>query len=90
MDVRGERGDENPSAPLRDDLAKDLADRALGLRHARALGIRRIAEEDVDAAVSQVGQAAEIGAKAVHGRVIDLVVTGVDDPAARRLEYDGD
>ena len=75
---------------LRDDLPEDLADRALGLRHAGALRVRRVAEEEVDAAVAEVGEGAEVGAEAVHGRVVDLVVAGVDDAPARGLEDDCD
>ena len=88
VDVGGERCDEDAAAPLRDDLAEDLPDRALGLRHAGPLGVRGVAEEEVDAAVAEVCEGAEVGAEAVHGRVVDLVVAGVDDAPARGLEDD--
>ena len=53
VDVRGEAGDEDPPVPLRDDLAERLADDALGLREAGPLGVRRVAEQEVDAAVAE-------------------------------------
>ena len=65
-----------------------LADDLLGLRDARPLGVRRVAEQEVDAAVADLGELADVGALAVDGRVVDLVVAGVHDPAARRLEDD--
>ena len=54
-----------------------------------ALGVRRVAEQQVDAAVADLGELADVGALAVDRRVVDLVVAGVHDPPARRLEDDG-
>ena len=54
-----------------------------------ALGVRRVAEQEVDAAVADLGELADVGALAVDRRVVDLVVARVHDPAARRLEHDG-
>ena len=90
VDVRGEGGDEHTAFPLRDQVAEDLADRPLGLGHAGPLGIRRVAQEEVDAAVSELGELAEVGAEAVHWCVVDLVVAGHHDQAARGGQRDRD
>ena len=67
----------------RDDLAERLADDALRPRHAGPLGVRRVAEQQVDAAVAELGELADVGAQAVDRRVVELVVAGVDDAARR-------
>ena len=90
VDVGGEGGDEDPAFALGNQVAEDLADRALRLGHARALGVGRIAEQQVDAAVPELGELAEVGAEAVDRRVVDLVVAGRDHKPARRLQRDGD
>ena len=73
-----------------DQLAEGLADEPFGAGHARALGIRRVAEEEVDAAIAELRQPADVGAQPVDGRVVELVVAGVQDPAAGRVEHDRD
>ena len=70
----------------RDDLPEGLADEPLRAGHARPLGVRRVAEQEVDAAVADLGEPADVGAQAVDGRVVDLVVAGVQRcgrPASR-------
>ena len=86
--VRGERRDEDPAFATREDLAERLAHDALGLRDARPLGVRGVAEQEVDAAAADLGEPADVGALPVHRRVVELVVAGVDAAAARRLEHD--
>ena len=73
---------------LREDLAERLADDALRLRDARALGVRRVAEQQVDAVAADLREPADVGALAVDRRVVELVVAGVDAAPARRLEHD--
>ncbi len=73
----------------REDLRERLADDLLGLRDARALGVRRVAEQEVDAAVADLRELPDVGALSVDRRVVDLVVAGVHDPPAGRLEDDG-
>src|SRR6185312_1174726 len=90
VDVRGERRDEDAAGARRNQLAEGLADEPLRAGHAGALGVRRVAEEQVDAAVAEIGQTADVGAEAVDRRVVHLVVAGVQDPAARRVEHDRD
>src|SRR5918994_401568 len=48
MHVRRERGDEHATAAQRDDLAERLADDALRRREPGPLGVRRVAEQEVD------------------------------------------
>src|SRR6266545_2919516 len=90
VNVRGERGAEDAPLALGDDLAEDLAHGLLRQRDAWALGVRGIAEQDVHAAVAKIGELAKVRTEAVHGRVVDLVVAGVDDPSAGRLEHYSD
>jgi hypothetical protein len=86
--VRGERGDEDAARATREDLTECLTDDALRLRDARSLGVRRVAEQQVHAEVAEVGELADVGSLAVDGRVVELVVAGVDDPPARGFEHD--
>ena len=51
-------------------------------------GVRRVAEQEVDAAVAELGQPADVGLEPVDRRVVELVVARVHDPAGRRLEHD--
>ena len=53
------------------------------------LRVGRVAEQQVDAAVPDLGELADVGALPVDRRVVELVVAGVDDPSARRLQDDG-
>ncbi len=53
------------------------------------LGVRRVAEQEVDAEAADLREPADVGALSVDRRVVELVVAGVDDAAARRLEDDG-
>ena len=46
----------------RDDLPEGLADEPLRAGHARPLGVRRVAEQEVDAAVADLREAADVGA----------------------------
>ena len=57
MDVRRERGDEDLSASQREDRAKRLADETLRARVPGTLGVRRVAEQEVDAAVPDLRRA---------------------------------
>ena len=54
------------------------------------LGVRRVAEHQVDALVPELREPADVGAEPVDGRVVDLVVAGEEDPAAGRVEHDRD
>ena len=83
VDVRREARDEDAAAARRDDLPERLADDALGAREARALGVRRVAEQQVDAAVAELGEPADVGAQPVDRRVVELPVAGVEDAARR-------
>ena len=55
-----------------------------------ALGVRRVPEQEVDPARAELGEPADIGSQAVDRRVVDLVVAGVEDAAAGRVEHDRD
>ena len=88
VDVRRERGHENPSGAAREDLAERLADDPFRLGDSGSLGIRRIAEHERDAAVADLGELAHVGALPVDRRVVELVVPGVHDAPSGSLEDD--
>ena len=88
VDVRGERRDHDPPGERRDDLPERLADDALRLGEAGALCIGRVAEQKVDAAVSELGELADVGAEPVDRRVVELPVSGVEHTAGGGLEAD--
>ena len=54
------------------------------------LRVRRVAEHQIDAAVADLGEPADVGPQPVDGRVVELVVAGVEDPQPARLEHDRD
>ena len=81
---------EHAAAARRDDLAEGLADDALGAREAGPLGVRRVAEQQVDAAVAELGELADVGAQPVDRRVVELPVAGVEDAAGRGLDREAD
>jgi hypothetical protein len=63
--VRGEGGDEDPPLAPREDLAKRLADDALGLGDPGPLGVRGVAEQEVDSLATDLRQAADVRPLAV-------------------------
>ncbi len=72
------------------ERAEGLADEALGAGRAGTLGVRRVSEEKVDAAVPNLGELADVGAQAVDRRVVELPVAGVDDASGPCLEHERD
>ena len=90
VDVRGEARDQDAALEPRDDLLERLADQPLRARDAGTLGVRRVAEHEVDALGAELGEAADIRAQAVHRRMVELPVAGVQDTAGRCLQDDGD
>ena len=65
-----------------------LADEPLRAGHPGPLGIRGVPEQQVDAAVAELGQPPDVGLEPVHGRVVELPVAGVEDTARGRLDRD--
>ena len=90
VDVRGEGGDQDAALALRDDLAERLADEPLRAREPRPLRVRRVAEQEIDAAVADLGEPPDVGAEAVHRRVVELPVARVQHAAGVGLDQDRD
>jgi hypothetical protein len=88
--VRREARDQDPPLAHRNDLAERFADEPLGAGDTGTLGVRRVAQEQVDAAVADLRQASDIGAQPVHGRVVELVVARVQHAQPAGLEQDRD
>ena len=90
VDVRRERRDDDATARIVESAVKCRTDRTLRRRMALALRIRRIRHEHEDAAVAEVGEAAEVRHLAVNRRVVELEVARVHDHADRRLDGEAD
>src|SRR5581483_2313350 len=71
-------------------LPEGLSDEPLRAGEPAPLGVRRVAEQQVDATVAELGQLADVGAEAVDGRVVELPVARVQHAAGVGLEHDGD
>ena len=54
------------------------------------LGVRRVAEEEIHAAVPDLGELPDVGAEAVDRRVVELPVAGVDDAPGAGLDDERD
>src|SRR4029453_16579269 len=52
-------------------------------------GVRRVAEQEIDADAAELRQPPDVRADAVHRRVIQLPVAGCEDAARRALQQDG-
>ncbi len=78
-DVGGEGGHDDAAFEAFHDLPEGLAHGALGGRVAGVLGPRRVRHEAEDALLAEARQVVEVGELAVHGRVVELEVAGVDD-----------
>ena len=61
-------------------------DEPLGARVSGSLGVRRVAEEEVDAAVADLRERADVRLEPVDGRVVELPVPGVHDPSGGGLD----
>ena len=63
-------------------------DESLGAGHPGPLGVRRVAEQQVDAAVAELGERADVGLEPVDRCVVELPVARVEDASGRRLDDD--
>ena len=70
----------------REDRAERLADEPLGAGVPGPLGVRRVAEQEVDAAVADLRERPDVGLQPVDGRVVELPVARVHDPAGSGLD----
>ncbi len=88
MDVRGKAGDEHAPLAPRDDLIERLPDQPLGAGEAGSLGVRRVAEQQVDTHRAQLGESSDVGSLSVHRGVVELPVAGHQHPAGGALQHD--
>ena len=65
---------------------KRLANEPLGAAVPGSLGVRRVAEEEVDAAVADLGERSDVRLEPVDGRVVELPVPGVHDASGGGLD----
>ena len=90
MQVRREPGDDEA---LRSGWSRRMS-RITGptvasdAREARALGVRRVGQEQPHALAADLAEAGEVGAAAVDRREVDLEVAGVQDRAGGRAVRD--
>ena len=90
MDVRRERDDEDAALAQRHQRPERLPHEPLRAGHAGALGVGRVAEQQIDTLVAELGEPADVRLEAVDGRVVELPVARVHDAARSRLEHDRD
>ena len=83
VDVRREARHDHAAGRVADDALERGCDELLGLRDARALGVRGVGQHQVDAVGAEPRELGEIGRPAVDRRVVDLVVARVQDRARR-------
>src|SRR5207302_10245626 len=81
VDVGGEGRHDDPVRRAGEDLLEGRVEVALGAAGAGALGVRRVAQEQVDPLVPEASETLEVGGPAVRGLDVDLEVAGVDDLA---------
>ena len=86
VDARGEGGDQDLPVPKREDRAEGLptsfSSQSLGL-----LGVRRVPEEEIHAAASDLGELPDVGLEARRGGD-EFPVTRVQDAARLRLDHE--
>jgi hypothetical protein len=75
VDVRRERGDDDPPLAAQEDVLQVGADRRLAGREAGTVGVRRVAAQQQHALGAQLGQARDVRGHAVDRRLVELVVT---------------
>ncbi len=90
VDVRREARHDHAAGRVADDALERGCDELLGLRDARALGVRGVGEHQVDAVGAEPRELGEIGRPAVDRRVVDLVVARVQDRALGGVQRDRD
>ena len=90
VDVRSERRDEDLPGAEREQRAESLSDQPLGAGRSRSLGVRGVSEQEVDAAISDLGELADIRSEPVDRRVVELPVPRVHDAPRIRLDDERD
>ena len=78
-DVGGKGGHEDAPGRLCEQRSQSLPHPALAWGRALLLGVGRVAEQQQHAVVAKAGQPGQVGRRALHRRLIDLEVAGVDD-----------
>ena len=88
VDVRRERRDEDLPVAQREDRAERLAHEPLGAGVPGPFGVRRVAEEQVDSAIADLREPADVRLEAVDRRVVELPVPRVDDAPRVGLDHE--
>ena len=89
IDIGGEARDDDPAFGAADQPVQRRADLAFRRSDARDLGIRRVAQEQVDAGVAEPRHARQVGGPAVERQLVELDVAGVQDSACAGVDRDG-
>ena len=87
--VAGEHGDDDPTVRPLEQLVEGGCHFLFRHGVARALGVGGIAQQGQHALLPQLGQAAQVDGRAVHGGVVHLEIAGVDDGAHRGFDRQG-
>jgi hypothetical protein len=86
--VAREARDDHPLLGAGDHALEHRPDLALRHDEARHLGVGGVHEEQVDALVTEAGEACEVGEPAVERQLVELDVTGVQDQPGRGAHGD--
>ena len=89
VDVAGEARDHNELPGVAHDLREHGPDGPLGGDDTEVLGVRGIAQEQVDAAGPLLGEGLEVGRPVVKRRLIELEVARVQNRAELRVDGHG-
>ena len=85
VDVRREARDHDPSLAVREHLLQVRAHDRLRGREARAVDVRRVSAQQQHALAAELGQARDVRRRAVHGRLVELVVARDQHRAERSV-----
>ena len=88
VDVRGEAGDDDPALGAGEHLLEVRSDVALGGREAGPVGVGRVAAQQQHALAAELGQARDVGRRAVDRGLVELVVAGDEHRAELGAQRD--
>ena len=89
VDVRGEAGDDDAPLAAQEELLELGPDDRLAGREAGAVGVGRVAAQQQQLLVAELGQAPDVGRPAVDRRLVELVVAGDEHRPQRRVQGHG-
>ena len=84
--VGGEGGNHDPALAAREDVLEHRPHGRLRGRRSDTIGVRRVATQEQQPLAAELGKASGVGGRAVHRRLVELVVARDQDRAQLALE----